>query len=475
MAERESSRGGRLLFDGRSLREALPGALVSGPWELAEVESVCIDSRKAAPLALFVCLPGERTDGHDHAAAACASGASVVVARHSERAKLEGLLAAAGAKPAILFVEDCLAALQALAAVHVSRYPRLRRIGVTGSSGKTTTKEMIASVLARAGRVAMNQGNLNSDSGLPLSVFAIDEGHDYGVFEMGMNRKGEIAELAAVLRPQAAVVTNVGSAHVGILGSREAIAAEKKMAFSRFTGSEVAFVPEEDDFRAFLAEGVNGKVVEFGRKGTRGFRGGKSLGLDGTAVDWEGLQIRLPLPGPHNLSNALAAVSVAVELGIPAAAVKEGLEAVKPLFGRAEVLRGGGATCILDCYNANPESMEASIGFADSVDWAGRRVYVLGSMLELGMGSRAAHEAVGTMVAASRADLVCFFGAEAKAAWDAAKAAGAGARAFWTDDYAELEGWAARAVRKGDLVLLKGSRGMALERLAPAIAAAGGA
>ena len=467
----------RLSFGAAEARALLAGAGIA--CELrgnpsARYATAVLDSRKAAPGALFVALRGERSDGHEFAVRALEDGAPVLLLEAAwwkgRGLQVEGELASRGA--AALLVESVLPAFQALAREKRRSHPGLLRVGITGSSGKTTTKEIVASILGRAGRVAMNPGNLNSDQGLALSLFGIEGDERYGVFEMGMNRGGEMDELAAMYDPDYALITNVGTAHIGILGTQEKIAEEKKKVFSRFDGRQVGFVREDEACKAFLEEGVRGEIVEFGKKSTAGFRGARDLGLDGWAIDWEGLQARFPLVGAHNLENALAAMALSARMGIRPEDVAAGLEGVKPLFGRSE-LRRGRVTVVSDCYNANPESAEAALGFCDSLAWPGRRLYVLGSMLELGPGSEAAHRRIGGIAAASAADALFFFGAEARWAYETAvEAARHGifrGPILHEEDIARLGEKVRAFVREGDLVLLKASRGMALERLLDSI------
>lgn len=433
----------------------------------AQFKAAASDSRAVGPGDLFVALAGERADGHDYLDAALASGATCLLVSEeawpSREPSLKARIASSGA--AVLVVERPLAALQAIATERRRKVPGILRIGITGSSGKTTTKEIAASILSVSRRVAMNPGNLNSDIGLSLSMFAMGAEDEIGVFEMGMNRKDEMGELAGIYEPDIALVNNVGTAHIGILGSRDAIALEKKQIFSRFDGRQVGYVGEDDDYNAFLKEGVRGEMRDFGPRSVPGFRGAEDLGLDGFAVDWEGLKVRFPLVGRHNLANALAAMALATCVGTQAADVAAGLEAVRPLFGRSEILKGR-VTVIRDCYNANPDSSEAAIEFCDALGWAGRKVYVIGSMLELGAESEAAHRRVGRACAASKAGALFFFGEESRPAFEEAQAAGFRGIMFFETDFDRLAQAVRAGVGEGDLVLLKASRGMALERLA---------
>ncbi|MDR2702185.1 MAG: UDP-N-acetylmuramoyl-tripeptide--D-alanyl-D-alanine ligase [Spirochaetaceae bacterium] len=428
--------------------------------------SLAIDSRKAAAGSLFIALRGLREDGHLYLSNAFETGAAAAMVTRQGMEEAGFDPSAAAEQGNVLFiVEDTLKGIQDLAAAYVSRFPRLLRIGITGSSGKTTTKEIAASIIGREKNVVMNPGNLNSETGLPLSVFGVESRHDVGIFEMGMNRKGEISELASVLKPRIALITNIGQAHIGALGSMEAIAEEKKQIFSRFTGTETALIPEDDPFRDYLAQDVNGRVVFYGQKNLE--EAGKlnavlDRGLAGTEITWEGIPAGLGLPGKHNVKNALAAATLATEAGISAAAIREGLSAVKGLFGRSEVLRGK-TTVIRDCYNSNPDSAAEAVAFCDSVDWPGRRVYILGSMLELGGREEPEHRKIGELLGLSKADCIFLYGEEMKIA--AAALEEKKVPFSHTAEMRELCSAVQNCIRSGDLVLLKGSRGCALEQL----------
>ncbi len=299
------------------------------------------------------------------------------------------------------------------------------------------------------------------------------EEHRYAVLEMGMNHAGEMDVLADIVRPDLALVTNVGTAHIGLLGSQENIAREKKRIFAHFDGRQAGFLPERDRFRAFLADGVPGRMILFGPGSTPGYGGSESMGLGGSIIHWEGFLVRFPLFGPHNLANALGAVSVARELGVPNAEIRDGLEAVTPLFGRSQVIEGP-VTVIADCYNANPDSMEQAVAFLESLSWKGRRIAVLGGMRELGDETRTAHAALGRRLRDAPLDAVLLFGEEMRDAWDAMAGSPAAQRGRWIVDLEDLGADLSARARPGDLVLLKGSRGLELERVLPRITGGGG-
>jgi UDP-N-acetylmuramoyl-tripeptide--D-alanyl-D-alanine ligase len=453
------------LFTVEQVAHAVRGEPVAGLGR-QPVAAVSIDSRTATPGSLFVPMAGSRVDGHDYLGDAFQAGAAAaLVGRRFWSAKsseIGPLVARAGAS--IVVVEDTLRALQALAAWHLRRLGGLTAVGVTGSNGKTTTKELLGAVLGRARPTAVSPGNLNSETGLPLSCFLVRPGTEIAVFEMAMNHLGEIADLTDIVRPSLALITNIGMAHIGFCGSQEAIALEKKAIFSRFTGRETAFLPRGDRFYDLLARDVRGRIVPFGPGATRGFEKSEDRGLDGSVIVWEGLRIRLPLVGRHNVSNALAAISVAVELGVAPAQVRDGLESARPLAGRSEIIRGR-VTIVADCYNSSPDSARELLTLLGELPRAERRIGVFGSMLELGHESVAAHARLGAAVAAAGFDELCFFGADAREAWTAAVRALPGRAApAWTESHDELGRWLERTVRPGDLVVLKGSRGMELER-----------
>ena len=437
--------------------------------------SVSIDSRGVQEGALFVALAGTANDGHRFVEDAFKAG---VCAALVEKAKLGqfNLLAIAQKMGKELFAADnTLHGFQEAARLYVEGFPNLIKIAITGSSGKTTTKEICAAIIGNEKVIVINQGNLNSETGLPLSVFQIRPHHQVGIFEMGMNRVGEIAELACALKPNIGAITNINFAHIGNIGSIEGIVEQKKQIFSSFTGKEIALIPEDEKYRNELACGVNGQVRFYGTKSFKELGDIHSLGLDGSQIVWAGERVNFPLPGKHNIANALAAIAIAKEIPCSDNAIRRGLESVRPLFGRSQILRGR-VTVICDCYNANPQSLGEAVEFCDSLDWAGRKIYITGDMLELGSVSAAAHEQAGQLLAASGASMVFLFGKEMVGAVPVLEKAGwvnrEGAlsetlpRGFYhTANMDELSRYVNLHIKDGDLVLLKGSRGCALERL----------
>lgn len=479
----------------RDLLSAVNGTLFNERIRDASFLSVCIDSRLAVPGSLFIALPGSQNDGHAFIRDAAGRGASVIMAMRSSVAEFKDLYEELAERSVpVILTDNTLHALQKAAALYAAQFPALKKIGVTGSSGKTTVKECIGAVLSQKYRVIINEGNLNSETGLPLSVFKIDKTHEFAVFEMGMNRRGEIKELADVLFPQTAVITNIGSAHIGILGTKDKIAEEKKQIFSNFTENCTGFVPAEEPYKDFLMSGVPGTVRTFGIGKEYGIENVRDRGIKGIEFYYNGVKILLPLCGMHNLKNAACAAAVGEFFGLSTEQIKAGLEAVRSLAGRMQVFDGE-ITLIHDCYNANPDSMNAAVDFFDAAAHAGRKVLILGDMGELGNTSDAAHQAVVKRALASTADILVFAGRAFCSAYEVCKAAGSkdGAAGFTEKDAVvvggadcgektifclqdisdkSIAGFAEKLkgiLHKGDFVLIKASRSTALERFIPVI------
>ena len=426
--------------------------------------SVAIDSRAVKQGSLFFALEGSSYDGHSFVINAFNAGASGAVVEESKikTFDLESIAKKTGKD--LIAVTNTLKGLQDSARVHLEKFKKIKKVGITGSNGKSTTKEIAAAIISAEKMTVMNKGNLNSDLGLPLSVFGVNETHEVGVFELGMNRTNEISEIANVLKPNVASITNIGSAHIEFFGSKDKIFNEKKCIFNFLGKDDIALIPEDDEYAEKLSANINGTVKFYGQKSFKELEGTRSLGLEGTEIIWAGEKINFALPGKHSFDDAIAAIAIAKEIPVSDKAIKQGLESVKPLFGRLEILKGR-VTVIEDCYNANPESTSKAIEFCDSVEWAGRKVYVIADMLELGETSRRAHERIGSQLSESKADAVFLFGKEIETAVPFI----ANKKCFYTDNIEELTAAIDSFVRQGDIILLKGSRARALERLSPVL------
>jgi UDP-N-acetylmuramoyl-tripeptide--D-alanyl-D-alanine ligase len=463
-------------MDFASLNAAVHGRTLGPGAGWPGFDSVCIDSRKVKPGSLFVALEGAVQDGHRYVEAAFKAGARCALVEESKvRDPILGLEETAGRHGALLIaVENSLRALQDAAMAYLEKFPKIILIALTGTAGKTTTKEIAAAIIGQEMRTVMNPLNLNSETGLPLAVFETRDFHEVGIFEFGMNRKGEIAELARVVKPHIALITNVGLSHIGNIGSPEGIALEKKQIFLYQNEDDIALIPAGCGFREVLAEQLKGIARFYGPESLEDLGPVRDLGFRGSEISWAGERVRFGLPGKHNVADALAAIAIARELGIGAAAIRRGLESVRPLFGRSEILEGG-MTIIRDYYNSGPESAAAAISFCEDLEYPGRKVYVLGSMLELGNFSAAEHRKLGEILSRSAADMVFLYGREMEdAAAELEKrnrptgdysGGREFVRFFHTNSMDDLSSSIKNYVKPGDMILVKGSRGCALERL----------
>jgi UDP-N-acetylmuramoyl-tripeptide--D-alanyl-D-alanine ligase len=399
---------------------------------------------------LYAALRGDVHDGHDFVGQAVERGAVAVL--------VDREVAPCGVP--VFQVRDTLVALQELA-----RRARLRLrgtvVGVTGSAGKTTTKETIAALLDGSFRVGKNEGNLNNHIGLPLSILRQSVDAQVHVFEMGMNHLGEIRFLASMARPQVAVVTNVGTAHIENLGSREAIGLAKRELVESLPPDGVAVVNADDPIVAKFGEVHPGRTVTFGVSEDADVRIEQlTMGETGARFRIGGTVFETPVAGKHSVLNVAAAVAVGRELGVPAAAMAERARGLQPGKMRGERQQHNGVTILNDCYNSNPDAAEAMLEYAALLP-AGRRIAVLGEMRELGTWSVGLHRMVGERAAALGFDLVIGVTGDAEALADAAKAAGTDALFF--PGPADAGAALAALTRPGDLVLLKGSRGTRME------------
>lgn len=472
------------------LLKAVKGILLDGcNRENFSFTSVVTDSRAVKDRSLFVPLIGEFQDGHKYIPQSVASGAGCVFVTasvyESEKSVYE-TLAKNNSNCAFVIVENNLYALQAAAKAYVEKFPSLIKIAVTGSSGKTSTKEILASVFREKYNVICNAGNFNSETGLPLSVFGIRPEHEVGIFEMGMNRENEIGEIADVFKPEYAVLTNIGTAHIGILKSQENIAREKRKVFSFMDEKGAAVVPFSDSFFDFVCEGVKGKILPYGKDVPESECGVKYLrdeGIRGTVFSIDGVETHLPLAGIYNYNNALASVVLGKYLGLTAKEISSGIEKVKLPGARSEFVdvsvkenasgKSNNVTMLYDCYNANPDSMEKVLELCGSLEISGRKVMVLGDMKELGEASRKEHERIGKLCASLKFDLVIFAGEEMKYAKDAYEASGGASYRYYESSSEEnvqaIVDSLIEYFKDGDFVMLKASHSMGFERIASGI------
>jgi UDP-N-acetylmuramoyl-tripeptide--D-alanyl-D-alanine ligase len=434
-----------------------------------------IDSRTVGAGELFFAVRGERHDGHDFIAGALERGAIAAVVSLARVAALPDAVLAAP----LLIVEDPLQALQALAA-HVRRHWGGRVVAVTGSAGKTSTKDAIAAALGARFRVLKSLGNLNNGFGLPLQLLRLEPEHEFAVIEMGMNHAGEIAQLARIAAPDWGVITNVGTAHIeNFPDGQGGIARAKYELVEALPASGVAFLNCDDPYVGQFGRDFAGKTVYFGAgpcadpqiKASRepAVPLMACLQVDLLSEGQE-LTLSLPLLGQHNASNAAAAIAVAREAGVPLDAAIEALETLTAGDKRGEVFSYAGATIINDSYNSNPEALKSMIQTLAARP-ALRRILVAGEMLELGSHAPALHEACGKAAAEAGIDVVVGVRGNAEhLVLGVTEAAVSGVSAIFLPDAEAAGAWLKENLKVGDVVLVKGSRGVHLERAIEQIA-----
>ncbi len=429
--------------------------------------AVCTDSRHLEKGCIFVALKGEKFDGHDFLPQVGKAGAAaVIVKRGQERHEPD--------KGVTVFeVDDTLAALGGLGRAWRKKF-KIPIGAVTGSNGKTTTKELVAAILATRGPVLKTEGNLNNEIGVPLTLFHLEPRQVAGVVEMGMNHPGEIGRLTAIAQPDAGLITIVQPAHLEGVGSIEGVANAKGELFKGLRGSAVAVVNLDDERIVEQAKLSGAKTLTWGRAPLAQVRLLKTEphGREGLAITvrykGEDYPVALRLIGDHNAMNATGAFALAIALGYKPDECVRGLEAAQSHARRLQVLEApGGVTVVDDCYNANPASMKAALEALGGLAIEGRPIAVLGDMLELGKDELKAHEQMGVH-ASDLAKRVAFFGTRMKAAYNVAtKKLKRDAAHF--DKVELLVDWLSNDLREGDVVLVKGSRGMKLESVVDAL------
>jgi UDP-N-acetylmuramoyl-tripeptide--D-alanyl-D-alanine ligase len=432
----------------------------TGECELKEIaQGYSIDSRTLQPGELFFAVKGERLDGHDFVHQALERGAVSAVVRKDQLARFP-------VKACLLAVDDTLVALQTLATA-VRRLWGKPVVGVTGSVGKTTTKEAIAHVLTSRCSVLKSEGNLNNHFGLPLMLLKLELGQEIAVIEMGMSHAGEIAALAKIAQPEIGVVTVVAPVHLEYFDSVAAIARAKYELIEALPSGGTAVLNADDEYVSQFGRDFKGNVVLYGTRTPADVRAEniESRGAEGSAfdvvVDGARERARLPLVGVHNISNALAAVAVGLDRGIKLCEGVAALATLQPTDKRGQVVQVGNIRVINDCYNSNPKALEAMMDALGAMP-AKRRIVVAGEMLELGPAGEQMHRSAGEHIAEKKIDVLVGVRGLAKHMVEAAKAKGISAEFVATPE--DAGEWLARETRDGDVVLLKASRGVKLEK-----------
>lgn len=428
------------------------------------VTEISTDTRTISKGSVFVALAGANFDGHDYAAKAMELGAEAVI---TER-PVEGARC--------IIVDSTRKALLDAAGYYRSKFD-IKLVGITGSVGKTTTKDMIACVLSQSFKTLKTQANFNNEIGMPKTLFGLDKSFEAAVIEMGMNHPGEISRMSMSAQPDAAVITNIGVSHIENLGSQENILKAKLEILDGAKYNAPLILSRDDKLLYSLKDKSSGRPIMYyslNKKDCDVYASDVKLSSEGVSFDinymGEKLRAELQCPGEHNVRNALAAFCVGVTLGMETDKIIAGLAEFKPEGLRQNIVRKDGITYIVDCYNAAPDSMKAALSLLASSDTKGRRFCLLADMLELGKNTRTYHKNVGEMVPSSKADRLYTFGENSQFYID-----GAVKKGFPADACERFESRKAMAERlseelkEGDCVLLKGSRGMKLEEVFKAL------
>ncbi|MEP7150771.1 MAG: UDP-N-acetylmuramoyl-tripeptide--D-alanyl-D-alanine ligase [Nitrospira sp.] len=471
------SRGVMALFTVEEICEVLSAKAPAGltPHDLKQrIRRVMTDSRLVRKGDLFIAFQGDRYDGHAFVTKALAQGAVCVIVQEDYRLPPSPKRAEA---PLLLGVRDTLEAYQRLATHYRNRFP-IPVIAITGSNGKTTTKEMVAQVVTQRWKTLKTEGNLNNRIGVPQTLFQLAPRHQAAVIEMGVDQQGQTTRLCEIAKPTIGVITNIGPDHLEFFGSMEGSAQAKAELLDHLPQDGAVVLNADDEYFDYLAARAQCRVVAFGRSPKADIRavnirsddkGGTVFGLvlPGKSRQPE---VRIRTQGTHNVSNALAAAGVGFVLGLSGTAIAEGLAKFRPAAMRSQISTSHGVQVINDCYNANPASMKAAIQLLAEMSQGKRSIAVLGDMLELGAGSKQMHREVGAFLAGQEIGYLLACGVLGRELAEGSRRAGMPTNRITELPDAAAAGDALTAmVRQGDVVLVKASRGMRMEQVVEAV------
>lgn len=419
-----------------------------------EISGVAIDSRKIEKDFLFVPIRGERVDGHSFIPQVMEKGALVTLSE----------VDLGNVNFPYIKVDSSEMALKEIAAFYRNALD-IKVVGITGSVGKTSTKETIASVLSQKYKVLKTEGNFNNEIGLPLTIFNIREEHQIAVLEMGIDRFGEMHRLAAVSQPDICVITNIGLAHLEHLGSRDGILKAKTEVFDHLKPNASVILNGDDD-KLITVSSVQGKApVFFGLSDSNNAYADNinNLGLRGTKcllhLPIGDVEVHIPVPGSHMIYNALAGACAGISLGLTLEEIKAGIETMKTISGRLNLIDTGSLLIIDDCYNANPISMKGSLDVLSTAD--GRTVAIMGDMFELGENELELHYNTGAYAAEKEIDVICCIGQLSKEAFRGASAVAKNSAVLHFETRDEFLEKIYNVIKKNDTILVKASHGMA--------------
>lgn len=434
-----------------------------------EIVGISTDSRSIEQGNLFIPLIGENFDGHDYIGSAFERGAVLSLAER----KTENF----PGKPLIV-VENTLKALQDLASYYRGKFS-IPFVGITGSVGKTSTKEMVSAVLGQKFNVLRNEGNLNNEIGLPLTVFKLEQGHEAAVLEMGMSGFGEISVLTSIVKPRVGIITNIGISHIEKLGSRQNILKAKLELLEGMTPDDLLIINGDDVMLSGVKGLLSQRTVSYGLEEGADYiayninsLGEEGLNFDVT-VDGKDYTVYVPSPGVHNVYNALAAIACGYELGIPMEDIIEGVSKFSPGKMRLNIIKANGLKVLNDTYNSSPQSVRAALSVLEEIE-SNRRIAVLGDMLELGEWTNSSHTEVGRFAADMHLDYIVTVGsAAANIVKGAIESGFSTERAASFENNTDALNYLLAILQKGDTVLIKGSRGMKMEEIVNSLTAEG--
>jgi len=423
---------------------------------------VSIDTRTIKKGNIYFAIKGENLDGHDYVLEAYKKGASICVVNEDWYKKNKNKLI----KYVVFVTNDTTLSLGFLVNSYRKRFD-IPFIAVGGSNGKTTAKEMIASVLSQKYNVLKTEGNLNNHIGVPLTLLRLEEKHEIGVIEIGTNHFNELKYLSKILEPDYGILTNIGREHLEFFKTIKGVAKAEGELFDYLKKKDqFAFINQDDEHIVAKAKGIKKKLT-YGFKGRVAVKG-KFLGLDKSAlpnfeVTYKGVttKIKLKVPGEHSVSNALAAAAIGFQFGLSGKQIKKGLESYQAFSKRMEVNHINGITIINDCYNANPDSMIAAIKTLEQIKTKGRKIAVLGDMTEMGTTSKKGHEELGILIGSSKIDCLLSIGKDMKYAFNKSNELMENTIHF--DSKEVLMKYLKFLIEKDDVVLIKGSRAMKME------------
>lgn len=441
--------------------KATRGSLLSGD-ESTEFSDISTDSRKIGLNDLFVPIIGERFDGHDFIEQSLERGAAGALTARD-------ILAPEG--KVVIKVEDTLKALGEVACYYRQKF-NISLVGITGSVGKTSTKDMVAGVLGQKYNILKTEGNFNNEIGLPLTLFKLDSGHKAAVIEMGMSGFGEISRLTSIARPDVAIITNIGMSHIEKLGSRQNILRAKLEILEGLNRNGLVILNGDDSLLSGLKGMLDFRTVYYGTGDDVDYQAYnvQTAGESGTrfevAVGNREYKVHVPVPGIHNVYNALAAIAAGMEFKVPMEKIVQGIGEFSPGKMRLNIISCNDIKIINDAYNASPQSMEAALGVLKDVGGKSRKVAVLGDMLEMGEWAHRAHVDVGKNAVGKGIDYLITVGEQGRNIAGGALEAGAAAdRVYSFKSRDEAAEFLKSFVKSGDVILVKGSRGMKMEEI----------